>query len=224
MKIDAFKSRHTIDDIRDMLYIQEGNAKEFNEGEGLLPPKSMFNVTGTEFNDMRYAMSSSKNGMIGKNFFTFAGEDAFRGLAFANQCSVNVTELMPPIYSSFYMAHQECWLGQKQDTTWDLYCYGKLVKQDILDKDILMLGNKLGFLQVDTTNERSLVCLNLGDLSRGVFLPQSQSDFEEWYDKNVCRMGYSGELDDCRVSDLFRVYYEVLSCIFSNGNFMPITV
>lgn len=223
LSLDLLKKCHTYDDIYNLVSMNNALHGEDTDSQMVIHKDKAFKIGGTELENCAYAISSYRNGVIGKNFLVYGHEpEGGRGLAYVPHGSKNITTVTPDEYLNFKMIHQECWYAQRFDTTFDLYIYGKKVSDSIISTDLLVLGNSLLFLQVDWYNGRSVVCANEHDLSRGVYCPSSREDFNEWFETNVSHLGYNGSLDMCNVSDIFRVYYEVQSCIFSNGSFVPI--
>lgn len=225
LTMNLIKDCHTIEDMRNLLVLSNSMYKEQSDTDVPSINAGCYTIGGTQYPHLSYAISSERNGYIGKNFFmTCETEKSPKGIVYTNHGSTDIVELIPEEYVKFNMIHQECWTALRYDTTYDLFIHGEKVVDGILSTDLLELARILWFLQVDTCEYRSLVCVNRDNLAKGVFCPQSEADFDVWFETQVAHLGYNGSLDMCAISDLFRVYYEVKSCIFVNGNFRPITI
>ena len=161
-----------------------------------------------------------------KNWFTYSDTEApFYGVANCDCCASDIVADTLPVYTQVHRFHDSCWVLGNQKGSYDLFVKGKLCKTQFIKHDILALGNAIGFLQLDTLNTRSLICIEMLDTSEaGLFVPKDINDFKKWFYNRFVRYGYEGALNEMRVSDVFVIYFEVLQCIFETANYVPVAI
>ena len=218
MNISAFKTIRTQKELRNTISLIHGIADEHGTNVG-----NLLKVVGTEFEDLTYTISTCRAGFIHTNWFT-SREESGVGLVKAMACSDKLIKVTDAVYSQFITFHQNCWLGVCADTTYDLLLFDKVVLRNILSYDVLQLSDYLVFVQLDTEDARYLICCNAIDLNKGIFIPTSIENFQDWFYNQVGQLGYSGKLDDYPISSLIQLYYEVQNCIFQNGNYVALEV
>lgn len=217
MNIDALSRVKTIDEIRGLADLVVASATEHE-----ISPKKAFQITGSDLSNLTYNQSMTKNGYITRHWYTW-GSGANVGLAYSVPGSTDVTVYADARYSNFACVHLDLWIARRFDAMFDIIYKGKSIVSEVKSTDLIGIGGILFFLQVDTVDYRSLICVDTNDLVNGIFFPTCIEDFVEWFTEKVRIYGYQGTLDCESVSNIFRVYYEVQNCIFSNRPFAPIT-
>ena len=211
MEFSFFKKILTTKDLAHHINLMKSISEE-----KFIPMESLLKVTGTPYENLRYNMSTSKNGFISHHWFVYE-VDGFVGLLFSYVGSDKLVKITEPIYSEFIVMHNCMWLARCKDTSIDVYVYNRLVLCNVTDYDVLDVGGYLNFVQLDTADFRCLVCCDNTDLNYGIFVPKDFSAFEEYYTNRIATLGYSGKLDELPLSSIIQIYYEVKNCIFNNS-------
>lgn len=220
MDISAFYSVHTIEDMHNRLSLLQTVAEEHRTTY-----ESMLLVHGTDFNELSYALSSSKNGFVTSHYFTYKDKDTgFVGLCEMPVATKRLAVLAKPIYNQLITVHPLLWLGIRADGLYDVLQSGVVLASDIISYDVLAMGESIQFLQLDSDTGTSLICLDMWNNVSGVAPISSKDEFKEWFEFVVMKRGYEGNLDNLLVSGLFQMYFEVINTIFEVSKFKPIVV
>lgn len=221
MNKSIFKRCSTISDLRNNIELAKSYAEEH-----MSPLGDYYAVKGTDLPGLRYQQSTYKDGYIHKNFFSYTNSDnkELWGIAECDCLSDDIRPVLPAEYLRVTMYSEQVWTGLRKDGRYDLYLSGQKYEDSFVSTDILQLGGKLLFLQVDNEFYRSLVCIDADDMAKNHYEPTGVEDFKRWFDKRITKNGYDGSLDNVNVSDIFRVYFEVVQCIFIVGCFKALNV
>lgn len=218
MKMSVFKNIRSKDDLGSFL----GVIKSYSD-EHLVGLDKLLIIEDGLFDETRYLLSTAFKNFVHSNWFMFK-QGNFYGLAKSRVCSTKLDIVIPANYISFSIFHENVWVAMRDNSTYDLYIYGKCVLSGILSYDVLHIEDCIRFVQIDTSDSRYLICCDEKNLSTGVFIPSSSEAFKNYFVDKICKLGYSGELDMYSVSSLFQLYYEIQNCIFCNGNFKYLEV
>lgn len=215
MKLDAFHNVHTIDEMKNRLALVHSASVERN-----VPFESMLKVEGTDYNDLSYVSSSSKDGFIRSHYFYYTDkETGLHGFCELQSSKKELIELSKPIYNQLISIHPNLWLCLREDLNYDVNVNGRVILSGVQNYDVLDLGECVKFLQLDYCGKTSLICLDMWDNISGVYCMKSREDFDEWFKTVVAKRGYEGKLDNLYISQLFQIYFEVINTIFSVSNF-----
>lgn len=220
MHISVFKSVRTIDDMKNRLGLIQEFAKEHNTSYDKL-----LGVDGTDYYDLTYALSASKNGYITSNYFTYKDEiTKCVGVCELPTASEKFLTLTMPIYNKLITLHPLLWLGIRLDGLYDVILRNRVIATDIISYDVLAMGESVQFLQLDSADGTSLVCLDMWNNVSGVTPISTKEEFKEWFELVVMKRGYEGKLDNLPISGLFQIYFEVINTIFEVSKFKPIVL
>lgn len=214
MKIETFKKIISYKDLKNFNELLQGMCAEHD-----ISFEDICLVTDSKYENTRYMFSTVNNDLVHTNWFSYGVDENHLGLLRQVGGGTKLVSYIPCDYSKYIILANECWLCLKQDSYYDLYCYGNKILTNIVSYDVISLGDVLTCIQLDTTRNRFLVCNEVPNLNSGVYLPKSKKDFIEYFKNIVAKTGYQGMLDDVPLSAIMQFYYEVLNCIFSVGKF-----
>lgn len=218
MKLESFYNVHTVEDMKKRLSLMHSVYEDRQ-----ISSDNMFKIDGTEYNNLRYVMSSSKNGYIQSHYFTYTNEaTGLVGVCELPSCKKSLIKWCEPKYNNLMSVHTNLWLCLREDLMYDALQGKNVVLSEIQSYDVLALGESLQFLQLEHHGKTSLICLDMWDNINGVHCVKSMEDFDNWFRKIVSKRGYEGKLDNLYVSQLFEVYYEVINSIFMVSDFAPL--
>lgn len=218
MNIDSFKSVRTVEDMKNRLSIMSEASKEH-----YIPYESLLKVQGTDYYDLTYYLSASKDGFIIAHYFTYKDKDTdCVGLCELPIPAKALKSIASPIYNQLNAIHPLLWIGMNINGLYSIIVNGKVLTSDILSYDLLDIGGSIQFLQLEYKDGTSLVCLDMWNNVSGVAPMSSKEEFKEWFEFVVMKRGYEGKLDHLTISDLFQLYFEVINTIFGVSKFKPI--
>lgn len=216
MHIDIFKDIRTVDDLKNIMGCLRGVASEHFVSENAL-----LEIQGTDYEGLRYMFTSTRNGVILYNWFTYKS-GALLGLLRSEACSTELVLVSEPMYIKYITLHANCWLSLREDSNYDFYIGGKLAMTDIVRYDVLKLSDFLVFLQLDTTESRYFVCLDITNPNKGVYIPNNLDEFNSYFSKTIRRYASSGVFGDTTITDLSLIYDDICTTIFSSAFFEPL--
>ena len=213
MLLSAFKSVRTENDLDMLNGLIKAYCSEHN-----CSPSEIVKVTDTEYPELSYKFSTTRNHIVSKSFFTTKENGLFGMVSLEGGCQT-LKRVTPTKYVRFETIASDLISGYKQDGSVDIYYTDKLIAESAGRLDILRLGGELCFLQIDFDREVGLICYNNYSSQNPVYIPKDEDDFNAYYDDVIERWGYQGYLDCCCVSDIFRIKLEVQWCIFQNAKY-----
>ena len=220
MNINVFKSVLTIEDMKSRLGLLQEFAREHE-----VSYDKMLSVQGTDYLDLTYALSSSRNGFVISHYFTYRNSDKnLVGICEMPIVSRRLKALTQPVYNKLITIHPLLWLGIRADGLYDVILVGKIIANDVISYDVLALGESIQFLQLDSDTGTSLICLDMWNCISGVIPISSKEKFKEWFELIITKRGYEGKLDDLSISYLFQIYFEVINTIFVVSKFKPLEI
>lgn len=218
MKLESFYNVHTLEEMKNRLSVIRSASEERR-----IPYDNLLKIEDTDYNNLKYALSSSKNGYIQSHYFTYTdASNGLVGICELPSCRKSLIELCRPKYNKLINVHPNLWLCLRDDLMYDVLHGKDVILSEIQSYDILALGDSLQFLQLEHHGKTSLICLDMWDNIRGVHCVKSMKDFDNWFRSIVSKRGYEGKLDNLYVSQLFEVYYEVINSIFMVSDFAPL--
>lgn len=216
MRKSVFKQIYTVDDARNRIGLAMSVADEHN-----LRKEDCLKIEDSCLNDTRYIASSSTNkGFIHMNYFSYKAKDSsLVGLARSLCGSDEIVPMSDTKYVQFTQISESVWVGTERTGMFEVIMGKRTLNKEFVDTDVLNLGYSLRFLQLDTFDTRSLICISAVSSNEELFTPVDMEDFERWFMQKITKLGYEGQLDCCVVSEVFRLMYEVENTIFSTTTY-----
>lgn len=220
LKLEALYNVRTLDDMKNCLSLVHSMSEEHR-----IPYGDMLTIVNTRYNDLRYVLSSSRDGYIKSHYFIYSDKDTkLCGVCELPVGKKELIELCKPNYNKLTNIHPILWMCLREDLTYDILLKGGVVLSNIQNYDVLSLGESIQFLQLDYDGKTSLICLDMWDNVNGVYCIKSKDDFEQWFKTIVTKRGYEGRLDNLSISGLFQIYFEVINTIFTVSIFEPLEI
>ena len=217
MKIEALSNLRTYDDVNNMLSLISGIRFEYEKSL-----KDIIKIDDVGYPDIRYRHSSCHGDYVYRNWLIYT-EDGLCGLAYTNVTSKEIKRFCEPNYLGFDFVHENCILAKKTSGTFDVFIKGKLIDANIISWDTLKIESIAKFVQLDSVDNRFLVCCYMRDIRDGIFIPQNLRHFQQYFNERILSLTYQGYLDGMLPSQIQQLYYEVQNCIFLDGNYKVLT-
>lgn len=218
MKIEVFKHIRTKQDLDNHINFLKNYAVE-----RYVCFEDLMLVENAKYKNLRYAVSTIKDDYIVCNLFVYEGDkDGLFGFCKADSGSTELEEIGEPKYLKLSNIHPKLWLGLCEDLTYEVIKDGVVILEHVQNFNILDLNGCIEFLQLDYQGKTSLICLDMMDTLDGVYCMHSRDEFEAWFSPLFIKRGYEGYLDGVNVSEIFRLYFEVINTIFEVSEFEPI--
>ena len=218
MKVTMFRECVTMEKLNACLGVVRSHASEMG-----ISMKDAFYVDGTEFENLKYMCSLSRNGIVWLNFFTY-GHSGHLGLAVSRTGSDEIVSVLKPDYLGFQIYHSNLWLATRQDGVVEVIAHNRMVLSNVISVEVTGFKGMLHFIRFESSDSVALVCVDLSDLNRGLFSPVSLEDFKSYLWDRLIKYGYTGGFDKFPVSYIMEQYYIINNTCFERQNYVALDI
>lgn len=213
-----FRECITTDKLNNCLGVVRSHAVEAN-----IPINKVFNVEGTQYENLKYMCSISRNGIVRLNFFTY-GQSGHLGLAVSRTGSDDIIAVLEENYISFQIFHTNLWACTRSDGVGEIIAHNRVVVSNVIDIDVFGITGSIHFIKIESSDACALICVDLQDLIKGLYSPKGLDDFKEYFWDKLVKYGYSGAFDRFPLSHILEQYYSVNNLCFERHDYVKLDV